>query len=273
MRYLLCSVVLLVSPFALWAQGGLFILGGGRIDETLMRELLRRAPQQEGAYVVILPMASEEPDSAVYFAKQRFRAADWPQAVGMFVQQTEGASRAQLDSLRKASVIYFSGGDQNRLMTISKQLGIIDAVHQAHKGGALIAGTSAGAAIMSKVMITGNQRQGAAYEETFSMLWADNIETAEGYGFLKAAVIDQHFVRRSRYNRLISLVIEHPHLLGIGIDESTAIYVHEGRAEVVGQSQVLLFRQRKARSKANNLLRSGRLELQILTAGDTFKVR
>lgn len=273
MRNLFCLLVLLASPLALWAQGGLFIIGGGRIDEALMRELLGRASQQEGAYVVILPMASEEPDSAVYFAEQRFKAAKGPRAVGMFVQQQEVASAAQLDSLRKAAVIYFSGGDQNRLMTSSKQLGIIEAVHQAYQGGALITGTSAGAAIMSEVMITGNQLQSAAYQETFATLWANNIETAEGYGFLKQAVIDQHFVRRSRYNRLISLVVEQPHLLGIGIDESTAIYVHKGRAEVVGQSQVLLFRQRKAGSQAGRLLRSKRLEIQILTAGDSFKVR
>ncbi|MFN3530731.1 MAG: cyanophycinase [Bacteroidia bacterium] len=273
MSKLVSFIIAFLGPISLWAQGGLFIIGGGAIPPELMEQMLQRVNHTPGAYAIILPMASEEPDSAVYFAGQRFQKANWHAVQGMFVGQQQPASVQQLDSLRGAALIYFTGGDQNRLMEASRQLGIVEAVHQAYQGGALIAGTSAGAAIMSKVMITGNQLRKADYEETYSALQAANVETAAGYGFLQQAVIDQHFIRRSRYNRLISLVIEQPALLGIGIDESTAIWVHRGKATVVGQAQVVLFRQKKSLPAAGTLLRSQRLEIQILSAGDTFKVR
>jgi cyanophycinase len=82
---------------------------------------------------------------------------------------------------------------------------------------------------MSRVMITGDERRPVSKDESWQLIEADNVVTSEGLGFLDDAVVDQHFVRRRRHNRLISLVLEQPKLLGIAIDEATAVWVKPDR--------------------------------------------
>lgn len=89
-------------------------------------------------------------------------------------------------------------------------------------------------------MITGNELKHPDYSSTFKNIQLDNIEIKPGLGMLTNVIIDQHFVRRSRYNRLISAIIEHPDMTGIGIDESTAILVDGNLIEVVGASQEIV---------------------------------
>jgi cyanophycinase len=103
---------------------------------------------------------------------------------------------------------------------------------------------------------------------------ADNLETKPGLGFIQNAIIDQHFVKRSRYNRLISAVIEYPDVKGIGIDEATAILVSGNTAEVLGDSQVIVFENPK-RSK---IVKDGKLSakgivMNIYLAGETFSLK
>jgi cyanophycinase len=104
------------------------------------------------------------------------------------------------------------------------------ALIELYQNGAVIGGTSAGAAIMSDSMLTGSQYQPgvdtAVYtEDSYPRIARRSIELVPGLGFLHNAVVDQHFVRRERHNRLLSVVLERPHLIGAGIDEQTAIEV------------------------------------------------
>jgi cyanophycinase len=102
-----------------------------------------------------------------------------------------------------------------------------------------VGGTSAGAAIMSRTMLTGEDRQG---KEALSEFGPGAYRTREGMGFLpERVIVDQHFLRRSRQNRLFSVVMEHPDHLGLGIDEATALVVKDGRATVVGKRSVMVF--------------------------------
>ena len=137
----------------------------------------------------------------------------------------------------------------------------------------MIAGTSAGAAIMSEVMITGNQLKYKDYENTFDNIESQNVEVSTGMGFINSAVIDQHFVVRSRYNRLLSLIIENPTYQGIGIDEGTAILVkNNNEAEVVGRAQVIVFKnpRRSQKLKSQKLGAQG-ITLDIYLNGEKFK--
>src|SRR5690606_3561987 len=98
-------------------------------------------------------------------------------------------------------------------------------------------GTSAGAAVMSTPMITGDERHPGGSRpdstEPFMTIARDNIITSTGFGLIDGAILDQHFLRRKRHNRLVSAVLEHPKLLGVGIDESTALLVQpDGRWRV-----------------------------------------
>ena len=228
----------------------------------------------KGGYAVILPMSSEEPDSAIFFTKKEFTELGFKNVYGMYFDKGEKPNQIKTDSIRNAKLVYISGGDQSKFMGVVTGTDIEKAIHDAYANGSMVAGTSAGAAVMSKVMITGNELKHPDYSSTFRNIESDNIETATGLGMLTDAIIDQHFVKRSRHNRLISAVIEYPDMLCIGIDESTAIFVKKGIAEVVGESQVLVFSNpKKSKEEKNGRLGARGLQLDIYLPGDTFEVK
>jgi cyanophycinase len=179
-----------------------------------------------------------------------------------------------LDSIKNASLIYFTGGDQRRLMKALNEGGLKEAVIEAYQNGAVIAGTSAGAAIMSANIITGDEkRYPEKYYPTFRHLEAGNLDLAEGLGLLpNKFVIDQHFVKRSRYNRLLSAVIENPEWVGIGIEEGTAfVFSGDGTSRVSGEGQVILFSNHDDQTFTDgDLLKSREVTLSIYAPGDKF---
>ncbi|HTF18617.1 MAG TPA: cyanophycinase [Chryseolinea sp.] len=255
-------------------KGKLFIIGGGSRPDAMVDRIIKEAGLLQGGYGIILPMSSEDPDSAVWYANQQFIKKGIQSVYGVNFRKGQAFSAAKLDSVRNAKLIYISGGDQVRFMDVVQGTDIGKAIHEAYSKGALVGGTSAGAAVMSKIMITGNELKHADYSSTFRNIEADNIETKPGLGFIENAIVDQHFVRRSRYNRLISAVIEYPDVKGIGIDEATAILVSGNTAEVVGDSQVIVFENPK-RSK---VVKEGKLSakgivMNIYLAGETFSLK
>src|SRR5690606_36069186 len=157
-----------------------------------------------GGYGIILPMSSSEPDSAVYYARVQFVKKGITAVFGLHIVKGESFTTAKLDSIRNARLIYISGGDQNRFMEVVRGTEIEKAIHESYQRGIIVGGTIAGAAVMSKVMITGNELKHPDYESTFRNIESENIETKPGLGLIETAIIDQHFVRRSRHNRLIS---------------------------------------------------------------------
>lgn len=254
-------------------KGTLFIIGGGSRPPEMIDRLIKESGINNGGYAIILPMSSSEPDSSVYYAKLPFEKAGITKVYGLQFKKDEKPDRLKLDSLRKAKLIYISGGDQERFMNVVRHTQIEETIREAFKNGATIAGTSAGAAVMSKVMITGNELKHKDYASTFNNIETDNIETKDGLGLIDKAIIDQHFVRRSRYNRLISAVIDFPDLMGIGIDESTALLVKGDHIEVVGESQVIVFENKSHSRIVKNTKMSARgIELNIYLPGDTFKL-
>jgi cyanophycinase len=255
------------------AAGKLFIIGGGKRPPHLLERMVEEAGLQESGYAIILPMASEEPDTAAYYGIKQLNDIGVERVYGMLFRSNEPVSDNSIDSLRSASLIYISGGDQNRFMNIVKGTVIEQAIKDAYQNGAMIAGTSAGAAVMSKKMITGNELRYPDYNATFRNIESENIELAEGLGLITSAIIDQHFVKRSRHNRLLSAVIEHPEVAGIGIDEETAILVTGNTAEVVGNSQVLVFRNPdKSKAISKDKLGARNLTLDIFLPGEVFEI-
>lgn len=256
------------------ARGKLCIIGGGSRPSAMVDRIIRESGIDKGGYGIILPMSSIEPDSAVYYARQQFLEKDMTNITGLNFKKGESFSKARIDSIRNARLIYISGGDQNRFMDVVRGTEIEKAIHEAYEHGSLVAGTSAGAAVMSKVMITGNELKHPDYASTFKNIEADNIETKEGLGMLEGAIIDQHFIRRSRQNRLISAIIEFPDMMGIGIDESTAILVQGKTAEVIGNSQVMvLSNPEKSRKEKNGKLGAHGMILDIYLPGETFQLK
>lgn len=254
-------------------QGKLIIIGGGSRPDALVERIIQEAGLRSGGYVAILPMSSAEPDSSVYYAKQQFLKKQITALYGFNFKKGEAISSLRVDSVRNAKLIYITGGDQNRFMEIVRGTEIEKAIHDAYKNGSVISGTSAGAAVMSKHMITGQELKHLKYTETFKTIEAENVELKVGLGLLPTAIIDQHFLIRSRHNRLLSAVIEHPELLCIGIDEATAILVAGKDVEVLGDSQVLVYTNpRKSKKILNSRLGATGLRLNVYLPGDTFRL-
>lgn len=272
---LICGAALQFSSCAqhLESKGKLVIIGGGSRPQVLIDRIIKEAKLDKSGYGIILPMSSAEPDSAIYYSKKQFVETGLRNIVGLQIYKNEKLRKVKLDSIRNANMIYISGGDQNKFMDIVGGTSAEEAIHSAYKNGSVIAGTSAGAAVMSKMMISGNELKHLDYSSTFRNIESENIEIKTGLGMLSGVIIDQHFVKRSRYNRLISAVIEHPDLVGIGIDEATALIVNGDTIEVLGESQVIVLKNpKKSKTELNGKLGAQDLELNIYLPGDTFKI-
>jgi cyanophycinase len=168
---------------------------------------------------------------------------------------------AALKAVKEASLIWMPGGSQNRLMIALTEGKLVDAIRERYRQGATVGGTSAGAAVMSQVMLTGLRVQGVGR----------TVETV-GLGLWPDVIVDQHFLRRNRSPRLLDAVLNHPEKPGIGIDESTAVVV-EGRCfEVIGNSKVVVMDARQAVKAAVQTAGSAaaKVATYVLEAGMKF---
>ena len=253
------------------SKGKLFIIGGGSRSSSMVDRIIKESGLDKSGYGIILPMSSVEPDSAVYYAKRQFTKQGIDNINGLQFTKGEILTKTKLDSIGNAQLIYISGGDQNRFMEVVGGTDIEKSIHEAYQNGSVVGGTSAGAAVMSKIMITGNELKHPEYSSTFRNIEAENIEIQTGLGLIKNVVIDQHFVKRSRYNRLLTAILEFPKMTGIGIDESTAILVSGNTIEVVGESQVIVLKNPKqSLQKHNDKLGAKGIIMDIYLPGEIF---
>ncbi len=222
------------------AQGKLFIIGGGDRTESLITTMIQESGIKDGDYIAILPMSSEEPDTAFFYIKQDIALVTSIPCINLNFTEKDIINKVKLDSVEHAKIIFITGGDQKNFMKIVKGTPLQTAIERAFQNGALIGGTSAGAAVMSEIMITGDENFSPEYEATYDKVWKENGIYANGMGLVKNVIIDQHFVVRSRYNRLLSAICDHPKHMGIGIDEETALLVKGDSAFVTGDSQVIV---------------------------------
>ena len=260
-------------------RGTLFIVGGGAQPPELVTQFIALAGGPGHARIAIFPMASEDSTTG----PEKKAELDSLGATSFVINVTR--AQADADSIVKligtATGIWFPGGDQVRITKALQGSKALRAIHERYRDGAVIAGTSAGAAIMSDSMLTGNQfypgMTTAVDSGVSSKRIARNIiEVIPGLGFLHGAIVDQHFIKRMRENRLMSVILERPSLLGVGIDESTALRVYpDGHWQVYGASAAIVFDARSATitpGSAPKLGVSG-MRVSILPAGSTFDPR
>lgn len=253
-------------------DGKLFIIGGGERSPALVGKMMDTAEMNPEDYVFVLPMASSIPDTTALYISEQIREHGNFEIKSHNFSREDAAKDDLIQQVLGARLIYIPGGDQNRFMQMVADTPLFDAIHTAYQNGATIAGTSAGAAVMSKIMLTGEQKLNSN-EDGVDVLWKDNIDTGQGLGFLDADIIDQHFIRRSRFNRLISLVVDYPDKQGIGIDEGTAIICHKNKAEVVGDGQVVVVSRPEDVSRGTGHLFSFEdLSFSLYKDGDSFSL-
>lgn len=254
--------------------GKLYIIGGGSRPEAMLNEIIDLSGARDNGYMYVLPMSSEEPDSAIIWTRESFAVTGFESVHGFNFNNSREIPADKIDSIRNAKLIYIPGGVQTRFMEAIKGTPVAEAIHEAYRNGALIAGTSAGAAVMSKKMITGDLLKPQASREGYTTIEAENIDIAEGLGLLPDVIVDQHFIKRQRLNRLVAAAIENPDQLCAGIDESTAIIVAGDSATVTGLSQVVVIRNsRMEKMVREGLLGAEGMELSVYLPGDKFRIR
>ncbi len=215
-------------------NGTLLVIGGAEDKEgkcEILREFVRLAGGP-GADIVIITTATLEPDRAGKKYHDLFQKLGAGTVGTLDISSREKANnRCTVEKMAKATGIFFTGGDQLRITSILGGTTANEALQKAYRRGAVIAGTSAGASVMSDTMIVEGDSDEAPKLNT--------IKLAPGLGLLEEVVIDQHFAQRGRIGRLLSAIAHNPYILGIGIDEDTAVVIRtDASLEVIGSQTV-----------------------------------
>ena len=214
-------------------DGQLVIIGGAEDrseDCEILREFIRRAGGME-AKVVVMTVATDLPKEVgddYIRAFERLGVEDVRILDTLYRDDT--SSESALQAIRKATGVFFTGGDQARIVDTLKQTEIDTLLHQQFAKGLVIAGTSAGAAMMPDMMIVEGDSQTNPRVEA--------AEMGPGMGFLSDIAIDQHFAQRGRIGRLLSAMAQQSTDLGFGIDENTAAIFSGHLVKVVGEGAV-----------------------------------
>lgn len=245
---------------------------GGAEDKIQDRLILRTFVQLAGdsqAKILLIPMASEEPEmkGTIYSALFSELGAHSTEVL-LVSDRQQGESTDLSKLLDTCTGVFISGGDQTRLCELIGNTPLIHLLRQrVHQGHIVLAGTSAGAAVLGHHMIAGGG-SGSAPNPGL-------VDLDTGFGILPAAIVDQHFHNRNRLARLMSAIAAYPQAIGIGIDEDTCALVNEqGQVEVIGKGAVTILDATNTCSlspREEDLpLSLYNLQLHLLRHGDTY---
>ncbi|WP_137787816.1 cyanophycinase [Sphingomonas sp. 3P27F8] len=250
-------------------NGPLIVIGGHEDkdgDKIILSEVAGRLGDGK---LVLATVASHEPEGYFDAYQKAFAPLGVTNLVELYVNEREETRSCEnLDLLSDAAGIFFTGGDQLR---ISSQIGdtpIEDMVRTIHRRGGVVAGTSAGASVMSETMLV---RGPSAESHRIG-----DLHMAPGLGLIRDVIIDQHFAERGRIGRLLGAVAQNPRVLGIGIDEDTAIVIEDGTFGVIGAGAVYVVdgstvsHSNIAEADRQEALSMFGVSLNVLSSGDRF---
>ena len=269
-------------------QGSLVIIGGAlRNDNAAVWQSIVKEAGGQGSKIAIIPSASANPQRAAEFAAAALNqhGAD-AFIVPLSTKYTDvDPSKAPhkirkdphwLEQIRQAKAVYFTGGDQAKITTALREDNgqpspMLEAIWALYRHGGVIAGTSAGAAIMSTTMF--NNAKGVL--DTLKLGVKDGDEIADGLGFVGPQVfIDQHLIIRGRFARMLPVMLSKSYQLGLGIDENTALLVRQqNEVEIIGYKGAILFDLSNTTTNLNftefNLQNA---RISYLSHGDRFNI-
>jgi cyanophycinase len=248
---------------------------GGAEDKLRSRLILRRVIDLAGgseARIAVIPTASRRADAGVRYC-QLFAELGASQArVLPFRERKDCADTELLQIIREATCVFLTGGNQLRLSSVIGGTPAARLMRHRNAEGMIVAGTSAGAAIMSEHMI--------AYGREGSTPRAGMVAIVPGLGFVNQIIVDQHFRQRDRLGRLLTALAYNPFAVGIGLDEDTAIIVDAQREiEVVGTNAVTIVDASALTHSAMGFVRQGEpvsltgLTLHVLVDGGRFDIK
>lgn len=253
--------------------GNLIIVGGGDTPIKVQERFVALAGGAGKARIAVFPMASFKSDEEANEIVDDFRKLGADAEV-LSLTRSAANNESTVENLQQFTGYWFSGGDQSRLTRLMLGSKALERIEHRYLEGAVIGGTSAGASVMTSLMLTGKTIKPRNSEEVELLNIARGMqEIAKGFGVFKGAIVDQHFMHRPRYNRLISAVLDHPQLVGVGIDEETALLVRpDGLWEVLGNNYVKIFDARKSRiiNDDGPMAKASDIKMHVLPAGSTF---
>jgi cyanophycinase len=239
-------------------------------DRLILRTFVKLAGGQQ-AKILLIPMASETPEikGQIYGGLFADLGAESTQVL-LVGDRAGGESADLIQQLEDCTGVFISGGDQSRLCGFLGSTPFAEQLRQrVYQGRIVLAGTSAGAAVLGHHMITGG---GSGEAPNHGLV---DLET--GFGILPGAIVDQHFHNRNRLARLMSAIAPHPHAIGIGIDEDTCALVNgQGQIQVLGKGVVTILQSTQLWSKDGSLpanplpLSLPNLQLHLIGHGEVY---
>lgn len=255
-------------------RGTLIVIGGHENkagDEVILGEVARRVGSGR---LVVTTVASEQDDGLYEEYERVFRKLGVKHLSKLAIgDRGEARANGKVGVLEEADVVFFTGGDQLRITSQIGDTPVFRALEQIFRKGGLIAGTSAGASVLSETMlVSGNEEHSARV--------GDTVRMAPGLGLVQGLLIDQHFTERGRFGRLLGAVAQNPKCLGVGIDENTAMVVEGGKSfYVLGSGSVYVFdgstvtASNIAEAEQDSSLSIYDIRLHVLSQSDNFDLR
>lgn len=218
-------------------KGRLVVVGGGTLGPEIVERFLQLAGGPD-APIVFIPTAGDADTYPGDWLSKQFLAKSGARNVTLLHTRDRkiANTKAFVEPIRKARGVWFGGGRQWRLVDSYLNTRTHRELKKLLDRGGVIGGSSAGATIQGSYLVRG-AREGS------TIMMAPGYEV--GMGFLRKVAIDQHLLKRNRQDDLVAVIEEHPELLGIGIDESTAIVVDRDQFEVIGASKVAIYDRRR----------------------------
>jgi cyanophycinase len=237
-------------------------------DRLILRCVAETLPRKK---LVIATLASDVADEMWQQYRGLFRKLGVTELVHLSIGSREEVHNNQKmqDLLANAGGVFFTGGDQLRITSKLGGTALCQQIQDLYAAGAVMAGTSAGASILTETMIVSGPER--------SHRIGDSLRMAPGLGFLRDVLIDQHFAERGRIARLVGIVAQNPRVLGLGIDEDTAVIMRDEKEfEVIGSGAVYALDARTmvytniSEQDTDKTLSAFGTVLHVLSHGDRF---
>jgi cyanophycinase len=251
------ALILLAFVITVCGQERLLVIGGGIRPPDAMKKFVEWSGGTKSR-ILVITWASGVPEESFEALKKNLVESGAANIEHAPVLPLDTGKRTVfLERLNAATGIFFTGGDQNRIMDVLADEGLLRLIREKYARGTPFGGTSAGAAVISDPMMTG--------EADLKILDGKRVGVRKGLGLIPGIMFDQHFLVRQRHNRLFGFVMENPNYIGIGIDEDTAVMIEDNRrVTVAGKTQVMFVDARGMK---------GAMTVNFLKPGERFDLK
>jgi len=263
MKKLFSFLMIILFSFNFLSSGDLILIGGGKRPKKAVKKFVHLVGNGK---IIVIPTASSVPKkSSEGIIKEIRKYGNNNIEIINIKKKNQANDNKVLKKVKKAKGIYFTGGDQRRITKAIYNTELHKLIKKKAELNGIIAGTSAGTAAMSELMITG--------DGNFEIIEKENIVVWKGLGLLNKVIVDQHFLKRRRNNRLLSVILERPEFLGIGIDESSAVWINSNKTiEVLGGQIVIYEVDKKDIIEEKGKLGTEKMVQRILTMGYKYNL-